>query len=83
MMVERSGNPDKHKIVVVLCTVLLMKRRNLERKKNPSPVVVVVVVYFQTDIYMYNLPKCYLQLIICIYSLRLHQEARPVMVAQP
>ena len=46
-------------------------------------VVVVVVVYFQTDIYMYNIPKCYLQLIICIYSLRLHQKARPVMVAQP
>ena len=45
--------------------------------------VVVVVVYFQTDIYMYNIPKCYLQLIICIYSLRLHQKARPVMVAQP
>ena len=42
-----------------------------------------LVVYFQTDIYMYNIPKCYLQLIICIYSLRLHQKARPVMVAQP
>ena len=45
--------------------------------------VLVVVVYFQTDIYMYNIPKYYLQLIICIYSLRLHQKARPVMVAQP
>ena len=56
--------------------------------KNSVPDItnlgLVVVVYFQTDIYIYNIPKCYyIQLIICIYSLRLHQKARPVMVAQP
>ena len=50
----------------------------------PLCTCIVVVVYFQTDIYMYNIPKCYyIQLIICIYSLRLHQKVKPVMMAQP